>query len=212
MKFVKLLDGGVTDSFGTTGLAVERARAQAASAPMTPAEAVKLKHPLFLVADAGVQKDDRWTQKIPDPGCIGLAAQIASASLSAATRSGCDAMRGEVRQWQQDLIEWRGTLPLAQVRRLRGSTAGWDGVDVKRFVGRANFEGAEPALRDRLNKIPTRLRRSTEAVDLAIEAGRLATRASPEFNGFLASLDGNSVQDRITAGIAQGGRRIAPSN
>lgn len=212
VKFVKLLDGGVTDNFGTTGLAVERARAQAAYAPMTPSEAVKLKRLLFLVADAGVQKDYKWTQKIPGPGGIGLAAQIASASLSAATRSGYDAMRGEVRQWQEDLIEWRCALPLSEVRRLRGSTAGWDCADVKLFVGQANFEGVDAAMRDRLNKIPTRLRLSTDEVDLAIEAGRLATRASPEFNGFLASLDGNSVQDRIAAGIAKGGRRIAPSN
>ena len=212
VKFVKLLDGGVTDNFGTTGLAVERARAQAAYAPMTPSEAVKLKRLLFLVADAGVQKDYKWTQKIPGPGGIGLAAQIASASLSAATRSGYDAMRGEVRQWQEDLIEWRCALPLSEVRRLRGSTAGWDCADVKLFVGQANFEGVDAAMRDRLNKIPTRLRLSTDEVDLAIEAGRLATRASPEFNGFLASLDGNSVQDRIAAGIAKGERRIAPSN
>ena len=212
VKFVKLLDGGVTDNFGTTGLAVERARAQAAYAPMTPSEAVKLKRLLFLVADAGVQKEYSWTQKVPGPGGVALAARIASASLSAATRSGYDAMRGQMRQWQEDLIEWRCALPAAEVRRLRGSTAGWDCADVKLFVGQANFEGAGPAMRDRLNRIPTRLKLKTDEVDLAIEAGRLATRASPEFNGFLASLDGNAVQDRIAAGIAKGGRRIAPSN
>ena len=83
-------------------------------------------------------------------------------------------MRGEVRQWQADLIEWRCALPLSEVRRLRGSTAGWDCADVKLFVGQANFEGVEPAMRDRLNKIPTRLRLQTEELDLAIEAGRLA--------------------------------------
>ena len=211
VKFVKLLDGGVTDNFGTTGLAVERARAQAPYAPMTPAEAVRLKRLLFLVADAGVQKEYGWTQKIPGPGGLGLASQIASASLSAATRSGYDAMRGAMRQWQADLIDWRCALPASEVRRLRGSTAGWDCADVKLFVGQANFEGVDPAMRDRLNNVPTRLRLKTEEVDLVIEAGRLATRASPAFNGFLASLDGNSVQTRIAAGIARGGRRIAPS-
>lgn len=101
--------------------------------------------------------------------------------------------------------------PRPRCAALRGSTAGWDCADVKLFVGQANFEGAGPALRDRLNRIPTRLRLWTAEVDLAIEAGRLATRASPEFNGFLASLDGNAVQGRIAAGIARAGRRIAPS-
>ena len=65
VKYVKLLDGGVTDNFGTTGLAVERARAQAAYAPMTPEEAVRLKRLLFLVADAGVQAHRTFSAK-PD--------------------------------------------------------------------------------------------------------------------------------------------------
>lgn len=36
VKYVKLLDGGVTDNFGTTELAVERARAEGTYAPMAP--------------------------------------------------------------------------------------------------------------------------------------------------------------------------------
>ncbi|MFN4159088.1 MAG: patatin-like phospholipase family protein [Gemmobacter sp.] len=211
VKFVKLLDGGVTDNFGTTGLAVERARAQAAYAPMTPAEAVRLKRLLFLVADAGVERDPAWLQKIPGPGGPALAMSIANASLSAATRSGYDAMRGEMRRWQDELIEWRCALPAAEVRRLRGSTAGWDCRDVKLFVGQAGSDALPAPMRDRFVKIPTRLRLKTDEVDLAIEAGRLATQATPEFNGFLAALDGNRVEDRIAAGIARGGRRIAPT-
>lgn len=209
VKFVKLLDGGVTDNFGTTGLAVERARAQAAYAPMTPAEAVRLKRMLFLVADAGVEADYGWTQKIPGPAGPGLALAIANSSISAATRSGYDAMRGELRRWQEELVEWRCALPPAEVRRLRGSLEGWDCADVKLFVGMANAAGLEPEMRDRLNKVPTRLRLRPEEVDLAIEAGRLATRASAEFNGFVAA--GADVDERIRQGIAQGGRRILPS-
>jgi NTE family protein len=64
-------------------------------------------------------------------------------------------------------------------------------------------------MRDRLNKVPTRLRLRPEEVDLAIEAGRMATRASAEFNGFVAA--GADVDERIRQGIAQGGRRILPS-
>lgn len=210
VKYVKLLDGGITDNFGTTGLAIERARAQAAYAPMTPQEAVKMKRMLFLVANAGVEKDYSWTQKVPGPGGFGLGMSIATASMGAATRSGYDAMKGELRNWQDELIEWRCALPIAEVRRLRGSTDGWDCADVKLFVGQASFEGVPDAMRARLNKVPTRLRLKVDEVDLVIEAGRLATRATPEFNGFLASLDGNSVESRIASGIAAGGRRIAP--
>lgn len=210
VKFVKLLDGGITDNFGTTGLAVERARAQAPYAPMTPEEAVRMKRMLFLVANAGVEADYNWTQKVQGPGGIGLGMSIATASMSAATRSGYDAMRGELRLWESELIEWRCALPASEVRRLRGTLDGWDCTDLKMFVGQASFEGVSPAMRAELNKVPTRLRLKTAEVDLVIEAGRLATQATPEFNGFLASLEGNDVDARIARGIAAGGRRIAP--
>lgn len=210
VKFVKLLDGGITDNFGTTGLAVERARAQAPYAPMTPEEAVRMKRMLFLIANAGVEADYGWTQKIAGPSGVGLGMSIATASMSAATRSGYDAMRGELRQWETELVDWRCALPASEVKRLRGSTAGWDCTDLKLFVGQASFEAVTPAMRAKLNKVPTRLKLKTDEVDLVIEAGHLATRATPEFNGFLASLDGNDIEARIQKGIAAGGRRIAP--
>jgi NTE family protein len=211
VKFVKLLDGGVTDNFGTTGLAVARARAATPHSPLSAAEAVRLKRLLFLVADAGVQSEHDWTQKIPGPGGVKLGMAIAQASLAAATRSGYDAMRGELRRWHEELIDWRCALSQAEVRRLRGSLAGWDCADVKLFVGQANFDGVDPAMREELDRIPTRLRLKTEEVDLAIAAGIAATRASSEFNGFVAALSGNDIEARIAKGIAAGGRRIAPS-
>lgn len=212
VKFVKLLDGGITDNFGTTGLAVERARARVAYAPMTPEEAVRMKRMLFLVANAGVESDYGWTQKIPGPGGVGLGMSIATASMSAATRSGYDAMRGELRQWEGELIDWRCSLPPSEVKQLRGTLEGWDCSDLKLFIGQASFEGLPAPMRKELNKVPTRLKLKTDQVDMVIEAGRLATRGTPEFNGFLASLEGNDVDERIEKGIAAGGRRIAPVN
>ena len=210
VKFVKLLDGGITDNFGTTGLAVERARAQVPFAPLTEAEAVKLTRMLFLVANAGVSKDYDWTKRVPGPGGVGLAMSIASSAMAAASRSGYDSMRGELRFWEAELIEWRCALPLAEVRRLRGSTSGWDCKDVKLFVGEASFASLPATMRDALDQVPTRLSLRTEDVDRVIEAGRLATRMTPEFNGFLASLAGNAVEGRIEDGIAAGGRRVLP--
>jgi predicted acylesterase/phospholipase RssA len=207
VKFVKLLDGGITDNFGTTGLAVERARAQAAYAPMSPEEAVKMKRMLFLVANAGVEADYGWTRKLPGPGGAALAMSIATSSMSAATRSGYDAMRSEVSRWHGELVEWRCTLPPGEVRRLRGTLEGWDCSDVKLFVGQVSFEGVDAEMRTRLNKVPTRLRLKTDEVDMVIEAGRLATRASPEFNGFVRSLESGALEARMAA---SGGRRLAP--
>lgn len=210
VKFVKLLDGGITDNFGTTGLAVERARAEVPHAPLTAAEAVKLKRMLFLVANAGVESDYDWTQKVAGPGGVNLAMSIAGSAMSAASRSGYDSMRGELRLWEMELIEWRCALPLDEVRRLRGDAEGWDCKDVKLFVGEASFARLPPDLRDEMNRVPTRLKLDGDQVDRVIEAGRMAVRATPEFNGFLASLEGNAVEARIAAGVASGGRRVLP--
>ena len=212
VKFVKLLDGGITDNFGTTGLAVERARAQVPYAPLTAAEAVKLKRMLFLVANAGVDKDYDWTQKVAGPGGVNLAMSIATSAMSAASRSGYDSMRGELRLWETELIEWRCALPMSEVRRLRGTTDGWDCKDVKLFVGEASFASLPTTLRDQLDTVPTRLKLPEAQVDMVIAAGREATRLTPEFNGFLASLSGNDVEARIQDGIAAGGRRVTPLN
>jgi predicted acylesterase/phospholipase RssA len=206
VKFVKLLDGGITDNFGTTGLAVERARAQLPHAPLTAEEAVKLKRMLFLVANAGVEEDYDWTQRVAGPGGVNLATSIAASAMAAASRSGYDSMRGELRLWESELIEWRCALPLTEVRRLRGSAAGWDCKDVKIFVGEASFASLPAVRRDNLNAVPTRLKLTVAEVDMVIEAGRMATRMTPEFNGFLASLDDNPVEGRIAAG----GRRVVP--
>ncbi len=212
VKFVKLLDGGITDNFGTTGLAVERARAQVPYAPLTAEEAAKLKRMLFLVANAGVDKDYDWTQKVQGPGGVNLAMSIATSAMSAASRSGYDSMRGELRLWETELIEWRCALPLSEVRKLRGTTQGWDCKDVKLFVGEASFASLPTDLRDQLDAVPTRLKLPEAQVDMVIEAGRQATRLTPEFNGFLASLTGNDVDARIQDGIAAGGRRVTPLN
>jgi NTE family protein len=210
VKYVKLLDGGITDNFGTTGLAVERARAQVPYAPLTTEEAVKLKRMLFLVANAGVDNDYDWTGRVSGPGGVNLAVSIASSAMSAASRSGYDSMRGELRLWEAELIEWRCALPLSEVRRLRGSTDGWDCKDVKLFVGEVSFANLPTEMRDRVDTVPTRLKLPEAQVDLVIEASRLATRLTPEYNGFLASLTGNDVDQRIEDGIAAGGYRVVP--
>jgi NTE family protein len=115
-------------------------------------------------------------------------------------------MRLTLDDWVADLIEYRCGLSMAEVRALRGSTTGWDCQDVKLFVGQISFEGVDPAERDALNAIPTRLRLKTEEVDAVIAAGREATRTNPELNGFLRSIDGFAAP----LGPVAGARRITP--
>lgn len=206
IKFVKLLDGGITDNFGTTGLSVERARAQEAHSPLSPKQAVRIRRILFLVANAGVSHDFGWTKELPGPGGIDLAMSIANSAMSAATRTGYDAMRLELRDWERDLVDYRCALSRAEVARLLGGLEDWDCRDVKLFVGEVGFSDLPDSLSEKLNAIPTRLSLSEGEVDLAIHAGRMATRANPELNGFLRA-SGTGATDVANAGPA---RRITP--
>ena len=208
VKFVKLLDGGITDNFGTTGLSVARAKAQNPYGPLTEVEAVRMRRMLFLVSNAGVEANFNWTQKIKGPGGAQLAMSIATSSMSAATRVGYDVMRLTLDQWAEDLIEYRCNLGPTDIKRLRGSIEDWNCEDLKIFVGEVSFDVLEEARRDRLNDIPTRLRLETSQVDLAIQAGVDATKANPELNGFIKSVQGVDV----TSESGVGARRITPSN
>jgi len=210
VHYVKLLDGGITDNFGTTGLAVERAKAQVPHAPLTAAEAVRLRRLLFLVGNAGVQIDHSWTRDLKGPGGVQLAMAIAASAMASASRTGYDAMRLQLDKWQADLVEFRCGLSLAEVRQLRGSAEGWDCRDLKFFVGEVSFRGLPAAMKDQLDAIPTRLQLPAEQVDLAIEAGRLSTRQNPDLNGFLRSTDRYGQELSADGAGVAGARRIAP--
>ncbi|MEM6276291.1 MAG: patatin-like phospholipase family protein [Pseudomonadota bacterium] len=208
VKYVKLLDGGITDNFGTTGLSVARAKAQNPYGPMTEEQAVKVSRVLFLVANAGTSSDYDWNQSVSGPGGIGLGLAIANSSMGSATRVGYDVLRLSLDDYAADLIQWRCELPRSRVRQLRGTLAGWQCDDLKLFVGEVAFGVLDAEERALLDEIPTRLALETEQVDRAIRAGEVATRRNPEFNGFLRSIDAVTIPEGATR---IGATRIAPS-
>lgn len=208
IQYVKLLDGAVTDNFGTTGLSVARAKSQTPFGPMTEEQAVKVNRMLFLVANAGVATDFRWTKKPTGPGGVQLGLAIANSSMFSATRLGYDVLRLTLDQYAVDLVEWRCSLSPSTVRRLRGTLNGWDCSDVKLFVGQVNFDLLDDERRKDLDTVPTRLKLETEQVDAVIAAGLDATRLNPDFNGFLRSID---VGPPLAAPGGPAPRRILPS-
>ncbi|MGH1415505.1 MAG: patatin-like phospholipase family protein [Pelagimonas sp.] len=185
VQYIKLLDGGITDNFGTIALSVARAKSQNQYGPLTEEQAVRVRNFLFLVANAGVEKDPAWANRQKGPGGVGLARAIVQSAMKSATRTAYDAMRLTLEDWHADVIEFRCSLPRARVKKLRGTLQGWDCKDVKLFVGVASFDEFPDDMRDELNTIPTRLKLKVDQVDMAIEAGRRATRMNPEFNGLI---------------------------
>lgn len=206
VKYVKLLDGGITDNFGTVALAVARAKAQNPYGPLSEEQAVKLRNLLFLVANAGVETDPEWAKRQRGPGGVGLAKAIVQSAMKSATRTAYDAMRLTLEDWHADVVDYRCSLPRQRVKQLRGSLQGWDCRDVKLFVGVAAFEDLSDEMQIELNTIPTRLRLKEDQVDMAIKAGRMATRLNPEFNGLIRAAGFAKL-----AGVAGGAAPIAPT-
>ena len=203
LDYVRLLDGGLTDNLGITGLTLERAAATTPYAPLSPREAVRIKNFVFIVTDAGKHDQYEWgkTQLAPHLGNILLAAS--DTAIAAATRSGFDAVDLALSEWQHALIRYRCGLSSEQVRKQRGTLVGWNCRDVTVTTEHLSFRGADPDLFDRLNKVPTRLQLPRDDVDLVIEAGRQAVRRNANLQNIASEARRNAtIFDAVEASVA----------
>lgn len=204
LKYVKLLDGGLTDNFGVTGLTVARAASQTPYGPLTPRQAVRLKRMVYLVVNAGREQTGDWGKRLEGPSGGEFIAAVTDAMIDASVSESYDAFRLTMREWQEQLIEYRCRLSFGELKRLRGSTANWDCRDLKFFVGQVAFDNV-PEKQPLLNQVPTSLQLPVAQVDLVVAAGREALRANPTFNGALRSMEGVRIagKSRIGTGGAQ---------
>ncbi|MCI5078566.1 patatin-like phospholipase family protein [Oricola sp.] len=190
MRYVKLLDGAVTDNFGLTGISIARARAQTRHAPFTEEEAVALKRMLFIVSNAGRELDGDWATEVAGPGGLELVSAIADTAMASATREGFDAFNAAMKKWQQDLIAYRCSLKPAEVRKYGGDPKTWNCRNLKLSVAELRFDQLGDKMEARLNKVPTRLKLPRDEVDLTISAGRQALAQHAVFRTYLRSIEG----------------------
>ncbi len=177
---VRLLDGGLTDNIGVTGFALERASADTPFGPLTPEQAVKLQKLLFIVTDAGKESTPEWGTRERGPNLAELIPALSHTTITSSVRKGFDALAMAVREWQQEIIRFRCGLSQNEIRRLRGSVAGWDCRDVNITVELLSFRDLDPQMKQALNQVPTRLALPEQQVDLVIAAGREAVRTNPD--------------------------------
>lgn len=185
-KYIRLLDGGLTDNIGITGFALERAAADTAHGPLSPAEAVKLDKLLYIVADAGRERGPTWGATAQGPGLRDLLAAASDTAITSSTREGFDALELEVAHWRNDIVRYRCGLSMAEIRRHRGTLDGWDCRNVRLAVEIVSFRDLDPETKTRLNRVPTRLALQQAEVDFVIEAGRRAIRSNPAVRSTLA--------------------------
>lgn len=86
VRYVKLVDGGLSDNFGVTSFIVERAKHQTPYSPLSPEHAVKFRRALFLVANAGVDPSASWSKSIEGPAGIDMVNAISDTAIQSNVR------------------------------------------------------------------------------------------------------------------------------
>ena len=103
VKYVKLLDGGLVDNYGLSGITIARAASGTPYGPLQPREAVNMRRLLFLVVDSGLGPQGDWAQTIDGPAGEDLIAAVVDAIVDANTHSSYAAfeatMRNGARTW-----------------------------------------------------------------------------------------------------------------
>lgn len=185
---IRLLDGGLTDNIGVSGLALERASADTPHGPLTAEQAVRLQRLLFIVTDAGRQTVPDWGHRDSRPRLSELIPAISHTSITSSVRKGVDALSLAARDWQRDIVQYRCSLSDAQVRRYRGTLEGWNCRDVRITLELLSFRDFDQETQDALNDIPTRLTLPDAQVDTLIAAGRSAVRHNPAIRDAIAAI------------------------
>ncbi|MCA3220652.1 MAG: patatin-like phospholipase family protein, partial [Burkholderiales bacterium] len=185
--FVKLVDGGVADNYGLSGVLDWRLDATSPLGLLTAKDAVTMERMLLLLVDAGRSRSGDWNTREPGPAGAELALSVANAGVDAAARLSADFFSTMLDRWQQSIVEFRCGLSEAQVQQLRGSLDGWDCRNVRFERDMVSIAVLDPDQRRRFDAIPTRLKLSAAQVDEAIDAGRRGLQATAGVRAFAAT-------------------------
>jgi NTE family protein len=187
VKYVKLLDGGLTDNLGLTGLLIERLGASAPYEPMSEREAVKMKRLLFVVVDAGRPPGGDWAKNVKT-NATDIIQAVADTAVDANVRNSYDTFAAQLRNWNKELVDWRCKLPPERVKELTGSGEAWNCRDVSFHVVKVTFDQMpDPTVRAKLESIPTRFKLEKQNVDLLLDSAGAILRKNSAFQRFLAS-------------------------
>lgn len=186
LKYVKLLDGGLTDNLGLTGLLIERLGASQPYEPMSEREAIKMKRLLFIVVDAGRPPGGEWAKNVSTSASDVIQA-VADTAVDANVRNTYDTFAVQLRHWNKELIDWRCKLPQERVREAVGERP-WNCRDVTFHVVKVTFDQMpDPKTRAELERIPTRFTLPKESIALVMDSAGAILRRNSAFQRFVNS-------------------------
>jgi NTE family protein len=181
IRYLKLSDGGITDNFGLSGLVIARAAASQPYAPLTPDKAVQLRSIVFIVVNAGQEPTGYWSRTLEGPSGADLLNAVTDTAINSAVRSGFDAFRLSMHEWENAIRKWRCALPLSEARRL-GARTDWRCSNINLEITEVSFDRLDSRTAAKLSAIRTRFRLPVEEVDLLIQSGANEILSDPIFS------------------------------
>ena len=182
IRYVKLADGGLTDNFGLSGLVIARAAADRPYMPLTAERAVQLRRMVFVIVNSGRAPEGDWARSVEGPSGAALLNAVTDTAIESAVRSGFDAFRLSIREWEDATRKWRCRLSAAEARKL-GARSDWHCSNIKFEIAEVAFDQLDPQRAARLSAVPTRLHLPEDQVDLVVQAGMDVILAHPAFKG-----------------------------
>jgi NTE family protein len=177
MRYVKLVDGGVTDNAGLSSILIARAVANTPHGPLTTRDAIQVQRMLFVIVDAGRSPAGSWGMQPDGPGGVDVALAATDSAIDAAARVSVEAFQSAMTRWQDDVIRFRcGLTP--QQRAQFGLAPGWRCDDVRFQVTRISANDLPAERAAEFNAIGTRLTLPPALIERAIAAGRDAARSN----------------------------------
>jgi NTE family protein len=184
VRYIKLADGGLTDNFGVSTLAMSRVIWGTPFAPMTERDAVKIRRLLVVVVDASLGPRGDWTLREDGPEGLELALAATDAAVDATTQHVADLFDRMIREWRESVVAYRCGLTPADVVRLGGPVQ-WNCSDVKFSLAYLSVGELTSPARERVEAVPTRLTLDAGQIDATIEAAREGALALPRLREYL---------------------------
>lgn len=167
-RFIRLVDGGVSDNLGVRG-PFEGSLLRRPSADSTGEEFGELRHLVFVVVNAATAPETAWEKIDEAPALFDIIDQTATVQINRYTIETIELLRATFEGWSEASAKWE-------------KPVGFHLVELD-FT-----KPADPEERRYLNRLPTSFRLGNKAIDRLRKAGRETLRADPAFRRFLASL------------------------
>lgn len=169
-RFIRLIDGGVSDNLGVRG-PFESTLLQLAPRGAKRESVGGLRQMVFVLVNAATAPEVEWEAIDAAPALFDIIDQTTTVQINRYTLETIELLRATFESWQAASADWQDPVGFHLIE-----------VDFTK--------PADPAERRYLNELPTSFRLSDKAVDRLRGAGREALLADPGFRAVVQALGG----------------------